>query len=104
VPGGSDDAAGRARAAVRAVADLLASIGIPRTLADLGVPSDRLPEMARDAMSARRLVENNPRLLDEEAALDVLTAAYAGDLRVLGECISRTSATSPVAQPLGGAA
>ena len=75
-------------AAVRAVADLLAAVGIPRTLADLGVPADRLADMARDAMSARRLVENNPRPLDEESALALLRAAHAGDLTVLGEALS----------------
>ena len=46
---GESDPAALARAAVRAVADLLAAVGIPRTLADLGVPADRLADMARDA-------------------------------------------------------
>jgi hypothetical protein len=36
-------------------------------------------------MSARRLVDNNPRPLDEESALVLLRAAHAGDLTVLGQ-------------------
>jgi alcohol dehydrogenase len=87
VDGGESGPAALARAAVRGVADLLASVGIPRTVADLGVPADRLPGMARDAMSARRLVENNPRPLDEESALVLLQAAHAGELTVLGEVL-----------------
>jgi alcohol dehydrogenase class IV len=83
--GGESDPAALARAAVWAVADLLASVGIPRTVADLGVPADRLADMARAAMNARRLVENNPRPLDEESALVLLRAAHAGDLTVLGQ-------------------
>ncbi len=100
---GESDPAALARAAVRAVADLLAAVGIPRTLADLGVPADRLADMARDAMSARRLVENNPRPLDEESALALLRAAHAGDLTVLGEALSPPPSGLPVAQPLRGA-
>jgi alcohol dehydrogenase len=84
---GDRDPAALARSAVRSVADLLASVGIPRTIADLGVPADRLPDMARDAMNARRLVENNPRPLTEESALVLLRAAHAGDLSVLGEAL-----------------
>lgn len=80
---GDDDAA-LAVAAVRAVRELLGSIGIPRTIAELGVPEDRLAWAAGEAMTARRLVENNPRPLDEGAALTLLRAAHAGDLGALG--------------------
>jgi alcohol dehydrogenase class IV len=83
--GGESDPVVLARAAVWAVADLLGSVGIPRTVADLGVPADRLRDMARAAMHARRLVENNPRPLDEESALVLLRAAHSGDLTVLGQ-------------------
>jgi alcohol dehydrogenase class IV len=74
-----DTQGGRARAAVTAVADLLTAVGIPADLAALGVPAERLSWAAAEAMSARRLVENNPRPLDEIAALALLRAAYAGD-------------------------
>jgi alcohol dehydrogenase len=94
--GGESDPAALARVAVWAVADLLASVGIPRTVADLGVPADRLPDMARAAMNARRLVENNPRPLDEESALELLRAAHAGDLAVLGQTRRVRPSDSPV--------
>jgi len=77
-PSGTADAS-PARAAVSAVAELLAGVGIPADLAALGMPADRLAWAATEAMSARRLVENNPRPLDEAAALAVLQAAYTGD-------------------------
>jgi alcohol dehydrogenase class IV len=99
--GGESDPADLARAAVGAVADLLASVGIPRTVADLGVPADRLPDMARDAMSARRLVENNPRPLDEESALVLLRAAHTGDLTVLGQAVQPTPSDRSPAQRVG---
>jgi alcohol dehydrogenase class IV len=102
--GGESDPDVLARAAVRAVAGLLASVGIPQTVAELGVPADRLPDMARDAMSARRLVENNPRPLDEDSALVLLSAAHAGDLTVLGKAVDPDPADRPVAQPVGGIA
>jgi hypothetical protein len=35
--------------------------------------------MAESALSARRLVENNPVPLDVEAAVRIVTAAYHGD-------------------------
>ena len=78
-PGAGAD--GLARAAVRAVADLLAPVGIPRDLAALGVEAQQLPWVAAEALNARRLVENNPRPLDEASALALLRAAHAGDLR-----------------------
>jgi alcohol dehydrogenase class IV len=90
-----------ARAAVRAVADLLASVGIPRTLAELGVPAELLPDMARDALSARRLVENNPRPLEEESALMLLRAAHAGDLTVLGQALPLTPSQPSPGRPVG---
>ena len=80
---GADEGSGRqsaaAHVAVTAVADLLASVGIPADLAALGAPADRLPWAAAEAMTARRLVDNNPRPLDEAVALALLRAAYAGD-------------------------
>ncbi len=68
-----------AERAVDAVVGLLASIGIPSDLAALGMPVDQLGWAAAESMNARRLVDNNPRLLDEPAALAVLQAAHAGN-------------------------
>lgn len=67
-----------------AVADLLSSAGIPRTLAELGVDDADLPALATASLSARRLVENSPRPFDEPAALALLRAAHAGDLTAGG--------------------
>ncbi|GAA2720148.1 iron-containing alcohol dehydrogenase [Cellulomonas aerilata] len=97
---GSDDTT-RAHAAVTAVADLLASVGIPRTLDALGMPEDRLAWAAHEAMSARRLVENNPRPLDEAAALSILRAAHRGDLSPAGPVEQHDDAAHDDAVPTG---
>ena len=78
--GAGHDGDDAARAAVHAVAELLAAVGIPSDLAGLGLPEDRLPWVAAQAMTARRLVENNPRPFDEAGALALLRAAHSGDL------------------------
>jgi len=73
-----DDEAALAQAGIDAVADLLTSVGVPADLAALGVAEDQLAWAAGESMSARRLVENNPRPLDEAGALEILRAAHAG--------------------------
>jgi alcohol dehydrogenase len=73
------DQAGRAGAAIDAVAELFASIGIPSTIRDLGVPEDRLAWTAEAAMGAARLVKNNPRPLDVPSMTRLVRAAFAGD-------------------------
>src|SRR5690606_35957728 len=65
--------------AERLVADLFAAVGLPSSLAALGMPADKLEWAADEAMRAARLVENNPRQLDRAAAAVILRAAYAGD-------------------------
>jgi alcohol dehydrogenase class IV len=66
--------------AVEAVAALLADIGIPRTLAELGVTEDQLDDIARLGMESGRLVRNNPRELTEDGCRAIARAAFAGDL------------------------
>jgi alcohol dehydrogenase class IV len=68
-----------ADAAIEAVAELLASVGIPRTLAELGLPEDKLRWTAEQSLYAARLVENNPRKLDLDGAQQIVRAAYYGD-------------------------
>lgn len=68
-----------ARAGVEAVDALVDGLGLPRTLADLGLPSDRIDTVAELALGAQRLVENNPRPLDVAAMLAITRAAYEGD-------------------------
>lgn len=73
------DQAGQAVAVIDAVAALFASIGIPKTIRDLGVPEDRLEWTAEAAMGATRLVKNNPRPLDVPSMTRLVRAAFAGD-------------------------
>lgn len=83
-----------ARAAITGVEDLLASVGIPRDLGTLGVPADRLDWVAEMAMSATRLVQNNPRPLRTEALRLIVGSAFAGDRNVL-----RAATNTPEGEP-----
>lgn len=65
--------------AIDRVAALLASVGIPQTLADLGLPADRLRWTAEQALKSERLVANNPRPLDVDALERIVRAAHSGD-------------------------
>jgi alcohol dehydrogenase class IV len=65
------------------VAKLLKSVGIPVTLRELGLPEDKQDWTAQSAMSAARLVNNNPRLLDENAMKAITRAAFSGDRAAL---------------------
>ncbi len=65
------------------VATLLASVGIPRTLKDLGLPMDKQDWTAESAIGIARLVKNNPRPLDLKAMQAITAAAYSGDRAAL---------------------
>ena len=69
--------------AIDRVAALLASVGIPSTLAELGLPGDQLRWTAEQAMGAERLVANNPRPLDADSVERIVRAAHAGDRAAL---------------------
>ncbi|MEO6512149.1 MAG: iron-containing alcohol dehydrogenase [Nocardioides sp.] len=71
--------------AIDRVANLLASVGIPSTLAELGLTADRLRWTAEQASGAERLVANNPRPLDVDALEHIVRAAHAGDRAGLRE-------------------
>ncbi|MDL2402871.1 iron-containing alcohol dehydrogenase [Rhizobium mayense] len=68
----------RASATIDAVDDLFASIGIPKTIADLGVVADHLPLVAEQAMGSARLIKNNPRPLDMATMAVLVEAAFSG--------------------------
>jgi alcohol dehydrogenase class IV len=70
---------------VEAVAALLADVGIPRTLAELGITENQLDDVARLGMQSGRLVRNNPRELTEDGCRAIARSAFTGDLAVLGE-------------------
>ncbi|WP_293974351.1 iron-containing alcohol dehydrogenase [Sphingomonas sp.] len=69
----------RAQAFIDAVADLLAAIRIPVSLAELGLHADQQDFVAEHALKAARLVKNNPRLLDLGGMQAITRAAFAGD-------------------------
>lgn len=69
--------------AIDRVEALLGAVGIPRTLADLGLPEDKLRWTAEQSLSAARLVANNPRPLDVDALERIVRAAFVGDRAAL---------------------
>lgn len=76
--------ASRAQAAIDAVADLFAAIGIPPNLRALGMSEDKLDWTAKAALGATRLVKNNPRPLDAASMSLLVQAAYSGEMARLG--------------------
>jgi alcohol dehydrogenase len=66
--------------AIAGVARLCAGVGIPRTLADIGVAREDCAAIAMEALGVARLVQNNARPLDEVAMRGVVEAAWRGDL------------------------
>jgi alcohol dehydrogenase len=71
-----DDAA---RAGVEAVDEILAAIGIPATLADLGVKENDIHHIAELSQNSKRLIDNNPVPLDLEGLATITRAAFEGD-------------------------
>ena len=67
-----------ARCTVEAVFELNMEIGIPATLADLNIPADQIPEMARIALTVTRPVENNPRKPTLDEVINVYQVAMNG--------------------------
>jgi len=79
--------------AVDAVHRIGLAIGLPASLADLGVEPDRLPALAEQAAGIDRLVRNNPRELDAAGCEAILEAAWHGDpARVLSPPTARAPA------------
>jgi alcohol dehydrogenase class IV len=68
-----------AREGVEAVDALIDGLGLPRTIAELGLPEDRFEWLAEQGMGATRLVQNNPRPLDHSAMVAIARAAFTGD-------------------------
>lgn len=68
-----------AAAAVLALDELLAGVGIPPTLVDLGISEGDLDHIVDAALTLSRLVENNPRRLDRASLRRVAAAALVGD-------------------------
>ncbi|RUT34563.1 iron-containing alcohol dehydrogenase [Arsenicitalea aurantiaca] len=64
---------------IDAVGELFAEVGVPVSLADLGLAPGHEKEIAEGALKAERLVRNNPRPLDLAGMLAITEAAQAGD-------------------------
>jgi len=69
--------------AIEAVAELFAAIGIPGSLAELGLPADRQAWAAEQAIGIQRLIKNNPRPIDLGAMEGLIKAAFDGDRHAL---------------------
>ena len=67
-----------AELAVEAIHQLNADVGIPGTLSALDIPADKIPEMAKIALTVTRPVENNPRKPTLEEVIAVYEAAFDG--------------------------
>ena len=50
--------------------------GVQQGLREVGIEREALPMLARDAMDQTRLLVNNPREVDQSAALQIYEAAY----------------------------
>jgi alcohol dehydrogenase class IV len=60
------------------IEQLCKSLGIPMSLAELGVPKKAIPQMAESVMKITRLLSNNPREVTLQDAVKLYTAAYEG--------------------------
>jgi alcohol dehydrogenase class IV len=78
--------------AVAQVHALGLKIGLPASLAEIGVARDDLRGMANTAVGIKRLVDNNPRPLDVDGLEAILDAAWHGEpghLRAVDAAVSR---------------
>jgi alcohol dehydrogenase len=65
--------------AVSQVHALGLKVGLPQSLADIGVARHDLRPMAEASLGIKRLVDNNPRPLDVDALEAILNAAWHGE-------------------------
>jgi alcohol dehydrogenase len=70
---------------VAVVHRLALAIGLPASLAELGVEPESIPALAEQAAGIRRLAGNNPRDLDAAGCAAILHAAWHGEPARLGE-------------------
>jgi alcohol dehydrogenase len=79
-PKSGDGADAWAHATIREVSRLFGAIGIPPTLAKLGLAEDKIDWTAEQALGIDRLIKNNPRPFDFAAMRRLVRAAYDGDM------------------------
>ncbi|AEC21262.1 alcohol dehydrogenase [Pusillimonas sp. T7-7] len=68
---------------IPAISALFARIGIPPTLASLGLAEERLDWVAEQSCGIERLIQNNPRPLDRSDMRRLLGAAFSGDASII---------------------
>lgn len=68
---------------IPAISALFARIGIPPTLAALGLAEDRITWVAEQSCGIERLIQNNPRPLGKAEMTLLLRAAFTGDLGLI---------------------
>lgn len=71
-----EDAWTTAKAGVARIKELNAACGIPASLKKVGVKEETIPQMAMEAMKIQRLLKNNPREINEQAAAAILKSAF----------------------------
>jgi alcohol dehydrogenase class IV len=69
-------ALGAAQSGVERLRQLSKACHVPQRIADLGVPRDAIPSMARAAMTVTRLLKNNVRPITEGDAVQIYEAAF----------------------------
>ncbi|MER9964717.1 iron-containing alcohol dehydrogenase [Mesorhizobium sp. M0045] len=69
-----------ADATIGEVSRLFGAIGITPSLAELGLPADKLDWTAEQAIGIERLIKNNPRPFDLRSMRRLVQAAFDGDL------------------------
>lgn len=74
----ADDVA-NAKAAILRVEHLLAALGVPLNLRDLGLAREHIDHVAEQSLLSTRLIANNPREITKEAAVEILERGYADD-------------------------
>lgn len=78
-----DDEDRLAQAFIDGVAELFAAVGIPPSLAVLGLKEDQRGFVAEHSLDATRLIKNNPRPLDLAAMTRITDAAFYGNRSAL---------------------
>lgn len=58
------------------LSELSKACGVPQQLADLGVPRDAIPSLAKSAMQVQRLLKNNLRPVAENDAIQIYEATF----------------------------
>ena len=61
---------------IRYLKSLLTECGVPQSLKDVGVKKETLESMAKDALNVKRLLVNNLKEIDFDAALNIYSNAY----------------------------